>query len=99
MGFWEPKIVSMFRIVSNSVFWLTFFLGCADQSAGLPYYNSPDFTPHFLNDPLEVENKISHSIEDFSVKSHRNQIITKADLKGKVHIANFMFTRCTNIFH
>ena len=96
MDCWEPKIVSMFRIVFSSLLCLI-GLGCATGPPPLPYYNTPDFMPLFVDHPTAVAEQIRHHIADFEATNQYGQKITLDDLQGKVHIANFMFTRCTSI--
>ena len=76
---------------------LTIFCKCNNQTEYLPYYNTPDFTPYFLNSSNEIKSIISHKIGNFEAKSHHLNNFSHKDLKGKVHIANFMFTSCTSI--
>ena len=87
----------MYRTVFNSIIAVILFSSCWNQRGNLPYYNSPDFTPYFLTSLNEIENKITHSIANFELKSHHLNNFSKEDLKGKVHIANFIFTSCTSI--
>ena len=87
----------MYRTVFNSIILLTFFCNCNNQPDYLPYYNTPDFSPFFLNRSNEIKSIISHKIGNFEAKSHQINNFSNEDLKGKVHIANFMFTSCTRI--
>ena len=87
----------MYRTVSNSIILLTIFCNCNNQPDYLPYYNTPDFTPYFLYRSNEIKSIISHKIGNFEAKSHQINNFSNEDLKGKVHIANFMFTSCTRI--
>ena len=87
----------MYRTVFNSIILLTFFCNCNNKPDYLPYYNTPDFTPYFLNSSNEIKSIISHKIGNFEAKSHQLNNFSNEDLKGKVHIANFMFTSCTSI--
>ena len=96
MDYWEPKIVSMYRTVFSSFLALVLW-GCSQGSTPLPYYNTPDFMPLFINDPALVPNQIKHSIGPFQVTDQHDQKITLEYLEGKVHVANFMFTRCASI--
>lgn len=96
MGYWEPKIVSMYRIVFSSFLALVLW-SCSQGTTPLPYYNTPDFMPLFIDHPDLVEKQIKHSIVEFEATNQHDQKITLDDLKGKVHVANFMFTRCTSI--
>lgn len=87
----------MYRTVFNSIIYLVFFCSCKNKPFDLPYYNSPDFTPYFLTSAHEIENKIPHKIGNFELKSHHLNNFSNEAIKGKVHIANFMFTSCTSI--
>ena len=99
MDYWELKIVKMYRIVFLIVS-SSFFLSCSDKknnSIDLPYYNQPDFTPVFLKDKLEIESKINHTIADFSFLDQDSILINQNVFKNKIHVANFIFTRCGSI--
>ena len=69
-----------------------FFITCSKQKEGLPFYNSPDFTPIF-----EKPKKDSHTINSFVFTNQNNESFGSKDLIGKIHVANFIFTSCTNI--
>ena len=84
----------MLRIVLFS-FILTTIVGCKNEVM-LPYYNTPDFTPIFL-DKHEAKKLIYHSISDFEFESDKDIKISKKNLKNKVHVASFFFTQCGSI--
>ena len=69
-----------------------FFITCSEQKEALPFYNSPDFTPIF-----EKPKKDSHTINSFVFTNQNNESFGSKDLIGKIHVANFIFTSCTNI--
>ena len=69
-----------------------FFITCSKQEEALPFYNSPDFTPIF-----EKPKKDSHTINGFVFTNQNNEDFGSKDLIGKIHVANFIFTSCTNI--
>ena len=96
MDYWGPKIASMFRTAFSSICFLLLFWHCK-KTDSLPYYNTPDFTPHFIENSNKIEKKIKHKISDFEATDQNAEKITLDNLKGKVHIANFMFTRCSSI--
>ena len=96
MDYWGPKIASMFRTAFSSICFLLLFWYCK-KTDSLPYYNTPDFTPHFIENSNKIEKKIKHKISDFEATDQNAEKITLDNLKGKVHIANFMFTRCSSI--
>lgn len=66
------------------------------KQSKLPYFNSPDFTPQFLT-PAEASEKITHVIPAFSFTDQDGKTITRSDVKGKIYVADFFFTRCTGI--
>lgn len=72
----------------------TILAGCANESRqpgdGLPFYDSPDFTPHWGE-------TVDHTIGDFSLFTQTGDQITDEDLHGHVHVASFIFTRCDEI--
>lgn len=92
----------MLRIVylKNSI-WLLLLLGvaCAPKAPGdsLPYYNSPDFTPMFLNGNLEIAQKVTHTVSPVGFVDQDKQTLTEETTKGKIHVADFIFTSCGNI--
>jgi len=63
----------------------------------LPYYNTADFSPIFINDIDSVPIKIDHTIGVFNLRNHYNISITEKAVEGKIHIANFFFTGCGSI--
>lgn len=58
----------------------------------MPFYISPDFTPTF-----EEPKTGSHKIKNFVFTNQDGLPFGSDNLNGKIHIANFMFTSCTNI--
>ncbi len=63
----------------------------------LPYYNTPNFTPLFINNKDSVNLLVPHQIANFAFKNQNNQTITQKDVEGKIHIADFFFTSCGSI--
>ncbi len=99
MDCWELKIVKMYQIVSFLLSSLL-FLSCSQKkndTIELPYYNKPDFTPIFLKNKAEIKNIINHTITDFSFLNQDSVIINQNIFKNKIHVANFIFTRCGSI--
>jgi protein SCO1/2 len=92
----------MFRTVflKNSLLATFIFLAaCSEnqQEQTLPYYNTPEFTPVFLNSSKDINQKITHTIGNFSFTNQDNQTITEQRIEGKIHVANFIFTSCGSI--
>lgn len=75
------------------------FTACSQkqEEARLPYYNSADFTPLFLQSEQEVNTKVKHTLKTFSFLDQDRKTITDKNIAGKIHVANFVFTSCGNI--
>ena len=96
MGYWEQKIAKMYRIVFLLLSSLI-VLSCDQKEViKLPYYNTPDFTPLFIEE-AEVNLKIPHTIADFSFLNQDSTMISQKNIEGKIHVANFIFTSCGSI--
>lgn len=90
----------MRKVSKNSflVLLLVLFFSChkKDDDEGLPFFNSPEFTPEWIaKDNLDYA-KI-HSIPKFSFTNQDNQLITEKTVDGKIYVANFIFTSCGSI--
>lgn len=83
--------------VSSILFSLLLFSSCSDKKVGLPYYNSPEFTPEFIDSKEEAKQKINHTIGSFSFTDQNGKLVTEKDIGGKIHVANFIFTSCGSI--
>lgn len=69
---------------------------CTTRKQQLPYYNTPDFTPRFLQNYEDV-NVVTHQIADFSFTNQDSNTITQKNIEGKIHVADFVFTSCGSI--
>lgn len=92
----------MYQTVSlKNSFWLftLCFIGCTSKpkETQLPYYNSPDFSAIFLDTKQDIDDKIGHIISTFSFTDQHGDQITDQMMKGKIHVANFIFTSCNSI--
>ena len=96
MGYLAAKIALIRRIVCFLSFSFL-IISCKKDNPVLPYYNTPEFDPVFVQDVKELPSKIPHQISDFSFKDQNNQTITQKDIEGKIHVANFIFTTCGSI--
>ena len=98
MDYWEQKTVSMYRANWLISILLIYFTACTtvDKLSPLPYYNSPDFNPLFIT-ANQAKKQITHRIKKINVFDQHAELITTNRLQGKIHIANFFFTRCAII--
>jgi protein SCO1/2 len=70
-------------------------IGCSNNTArqpgeGLPFYESAEFTPRWSE-------TVAHTIGDFSLTTQTGETITRDDLRGRLHVASFIYTRCNVI--
>lgn len=84
----------------KSNFILIFYLGifsCTLKQEQLPYYNTPDFTPVFIENAKNATDSIFHQIGTFSFTDQDGKTISEKKIEGKIHVANFIFTSCGSI--
>ncbi|WP_018344311.1 SCO family protein [Cytophaga aurantiaca] len=88
----------MFRIVSLLLSSSVLFscIQKQEEVLKLPYYNTADFTPLFMSEE-EAAQKITHTISDFRFLNQDSVWISNTSIEGKIHAANFIFTRCGSI--
>ena len=72
------------------------FSACKEENNGLPFYNTPDFTPVWLQPGEEGYDKI-HTIPPFSFTNQFGQNVSNKTTAGKIYVANFFFASCQNI--
>jgi protein SCO1/2 len=83
--------LALFSAVSIPVF---YHLLKVDKK--LKVYSPADFNPKLVDPSLKHIQK-NHTIADFELINQNGEIITNKDYKDKIYIADFFFTRCTNI--
>lgn len=85
------KNLLSFLFISSLLF------SCNTKSqTSLPYFNTPDFTPVWLN-KADPELTQLHSIPLFAFIDQTGKTVTEKTTKGKIYVTNFFFTRCQNI--
>lgn len=85
----------VFLLLSSSI-----FFSCKEKKRdifNLPYYNTANFDPIFLNNKSEVSNSIKHTIDNFTFLNQDSNLITQSVFDNKIHVANFIFTTCGSI--
>jgi len=76
---------------------IVLFFSCSNkQQITLPYFNTSDFTPVWLN-KNGPDYKNLHKVGPFSLIDQHGKVITERTTSGKIYVANFFFTRCENI--
>ncbi|WP_293747168.1 SCO family protein [uncultured Paraglaciecola sp.] len=68
----------------------------AKASDSLPYYNSAEFTPHWLEgNSTKLEN--FHRIPSFSFMDQDGQEVSEKSFENKIYVAGFFFSTCPGI--
>ena len=84
------------------LFLISFVLGCKQQERlpeiqhRLPFYNTADFTPEWINE-ADSNYKSIHTIPVFSFTDQNGTTITNKNFDGKIYVADFFFTSCPGI--
>ncbi len=89
----------MYRIVFLLLSSALFF-SCKEkskESIDMPYYNSAEFDPIFINDKSQVPKIITHTIDNFSFLNQDSIAINESTIENKIHVVNFIFTSCGSI--
>ena len=89
--------MSLRAYLISGFLWLAFACTTSEEVPVLPYYNTPDFEPQFFDNRQAAEGKITHHLKPFSFLDQHGHSVSDTLLRGKVHVANFFFSRCTNI--
>lgn len=76
---------------------LLYVVSCKQAEPSLPYYNSADFTPVFINHHDSVEHLITHTITPFKFTDQYNRNFGSQQCEGKIQVVNFFFTSCSSI--
>ncbi|GAB5558316.1 MAG: SCO family protein [Schleiferiaceae bacterium] len=87
------KILSLFSAV-------IFLVACSHAPANkpqLPFFNTPDFTPHFYESFDVAYAETIHTLPDFQFTDDHGGTFTQDSLLGKIHVASFIFTQCGSI--
>ncbi|MFT5923123.1 MAG: protein SCO1/2 [Paraglaciecola sp.] len=83
------------QVILSSVLFLlvSSFVHASDR---LPYYNSAEFTPHWL-ESNSVKLKSFHRIPSFSFMDQDGLEISEKTFKNKIYVAGFFFSTCPGI--
>lgn len=75
---------------------LTVFYNLLKVDKKLKVYNPVDVNPSLVHESIKHITK-DHKIADFKLINQNGETITQKDYQNKIYIADFFFTRCTNI--
>ena len=91
----RSKSILIFLIVFSAVS-LPVFYHLLKVDKKLKVYNPVDVNPSLVHESMKHITK-DHTIANFELINQNGKIITQKDYKDKIYIADFFFTRCTNI--
>mgnify|MGYP003667574932 CR=1 FL=1 len=96
IGFFKKSIPTLIFLVVFSVIGITVFYQLLSVDERLKIYNPIDVNPRLVDVSVKNLHK-NHKIGDFELLNQNGEIITNADYKDKIYIADFFFTRCQTI--
>lgn len=74
----------------------TLFSANSAANEQLPYYNSQEFTPHWIDDSSQQLDSF-HQIPEFEFIDQDGQTITEKTFEDKIYVAGFFFSTCPGI--
>ena len=96
LKFFKKSLPTIIFLVIFSAIVLPIFYNLLKVDKRLKIYNPVDFNPKLVDPSLKHIQK-NHTIADFKLINQNGETITNKDYKDKIYIADFFFTRCTNI--
>jgi protein SCO1/2 len=90
------QITTNLRIIKHFASLLLLAVSIDAAADSLPYYNSKEFTPHWLeSDSSELEG--FHRIPAFSFINQEGETVTEKSFENKIYVAGFFFSTCPGI--
>jgi len=93
--FKKSKLTIIFLIVFSAIS-IPVFYHIVQVDKKLKVYNPADVNPSLVDVSIKHITK-DHTIADFELINQNGKIITSKNYKNKIYVADFFFTRCTNI--
>ncbi|EAQ42358.1 SCO family protein [Polaribacter sp. MED152] len=96
LNFFKKSKATLIFLVVFSAVTVPVFYHLLKVDKKLKVYSPSDVNPSLVHESIKHITK-DHTIADFELINQNGKIITQKDYKGKIYIADFFFTRCTNI--
>ncbi|MFY9243436.1 MAG: SCO family protein [Polaribacter sp.] len=93
--FKKSKSTLIFLVVFSAVS-IPVFYHLVKVDKKLKIYNPKDVNPQLVDADLRHISK-NHKVADFELINQNGEIITNKNYENKIYIADFFFSRCTNI--
>jgi protein SCO1/2 len=90
----NTKSIIVFAVIVIAAISYT-YIGFFKQDDKLPIYQPYDINPALVDSDLMAET--DHRITDFTLINHLGDTISLADVRGKILVVDFFFTRCGTI--
>ncbi|NVJ87996.1 MAG: SCO family protein [Flavobacteriaceae bacterium] len=91
----KNKSILLFFVVFTAIS-LPIFYHLLKVDKKLKVYNPADVNPSLVHESIKHITR-DHTIADFELTNQNGETITQKNYKNKIYIADFFFTRCTNI--
>ncbi len=84
--------------VGKVLVFIVFLISCAgkEETSTLPFYNTPDFTPEWIDEEEPRFGDI-HQIGEFRFMNQSGEFVDNKTFDGKIYITDFFFTTCPGI--
>jgi protein SCO1/2 len=96
LKFFKKSLPTLLFLVVFSVVAIPVFYHLLKVDKKLKIYSPADFNPRLVDASLKHVQK-NHTIANFKLINQNGEIITHNNYKNKIYVADFFFTRCTNI--
>ena len=93
--FKKSKATLIFLVVFSAIS-IPVFYHLVKVDKRLKIYNPNDVNPQLVDTDLRHITK-NHTIKDFELINQNGEIVTNKNYENKIYVADFFFTRCTNI--
>ena len=91
----KSKTTLIFLLVFSAIS-IPVFYHLVKVDKRLKIYNPNDVNPQLVDTDLRHVTK-NHTIKDFELINQNGEIVTNKNYENKIYVADFFFTRCTNI--
>ena len=96
LHFFKKSKYTLLFIVVFSAITIPVFYNLLKVDKKVPIYNPADINPKLVDNSVRNQKK-NHIIGDFKLINQNGETITQKNYEGKIYVADFFFTRCTNI--
>lgn len=94
--FFKKSIPTLIFLAVFSAVVIPVFYHLLKVDTTLKIYNPADVNPRLVDFSMKHITK-DHTIADFELTNQNGEVITNKNYENKIYVADFFFTRCTNI--